>query len=63
MLQLLENILIHKHGHDDIDLGVVLARLSNDTLHAAQGIVVGLIGVLVIIDGELDKTACPRAPC
>ena len=55
LLQLLENVFIHKHGHDDIDLGVVLARLGNDTLHAAQGIVVGLIGVLVIIDGELAK--------
>ena len=33
----------------------MLARLGNDALHAAQGIVVGLIGVLVVIDGELDK--------
>ena len=33
----------------------MLARLGNDALHAAQGIVVGLIGVLVVINGELAK--------
>ena len=39
----------------------MLARLGNDALHAAQGIVVGLIGVLVVIDGELDKQHVQRA--
>ena len=60
LLQLAEDIRVHKMSHHDVDLRIILPRLRDDALHAAQRVVVVLLRVLVVIHYELYKQHVQR---
>ena len=55
LFELLEHALVDEMSHDDIGLGAFLSNLTDDSLHPANACFLGMPGILVVVDRELDE--------
>ena len=55
LFELLEHARIDEVGDDQVRLRALQAFFSDDSLHAADACLLGMSGILVVIDRELDE--------
>ena len=55
LFELLEHALVDEIGHGQVRLGALHAHLADESLHPANACFLGMPGILVVVDRELDE--------